>query len=229
MKTTIPPYQWELLPQIATHIERRASEKAHRDLSALMKILVHDSFGDLSLFKMRCSQTTSACIRGARRGGARSDVLMNEHVEFLKKLAALRTWAAVKSSMHRYLDHLMAQVKPAQSSNMERAVAKIRKHLRSHLGSTRTLAQYAADFGISSAHLSRSFATIAGRPFREELRQVRTEAARKMLLKSNEKVSTIARRLGVGSTSQFIADFKADTGLTPAAFRREIHPQKKST
>lgn len=213
-------YPWELLPTIASHIEFRAAEKGHRDLSTLLEILVHDSDGDLALFKMRCSQTMSACIRGARRGGARSDVLMNEHIVFLKKLAHLRTWIAVKANMHRYLDHLLAQVKPMQSSNMERTVAKIRKEMRSKLSAARSLAEYAHAFGISTAHLSRSFASIAGRPFREELRQVRAEAARRMLLKSKEKISVIARRLGIGSTSQFIADFKADTGLTPATFRK---------
>jgi AraC-like DNA-binding protein len=213
-------YQWELLPKIANHIERRSTERAHRDLSALLNILVRDSFGDLALFKMRCSQTMSAGIRGARRGGARSDVLMAEHIEFLKKLAKLRSWNGVKASMHRYLDHLIGQVEPKQSSNMERAVARIRKEMRTRLSTARTLAQYASSFGVSTAHLSRSFSAIAGRSFREELRQVRMEAARKLLLKSEEKIDVITRKLGIVSTSQFIADFRVSTGLTPAAFRR---------
>ena len=41
-----------------------------------------------------------------------------------------------------------------------------------------------------------------------------------MLVEMALKVSTIARRLGFRDPSQFVLDFRRETGLTPGAFRR---------
>ena len=55
-----------------------------------------------------------------------------------------------------------------------------------------SLAQIASELGLSTGHLSRSFSSIAGRPFREVLRRLRMEAACELLSTTGLKLSAIA-------------------------------------
>ncbi len=80
-------YDWELLPRLAGEIERRLRREAHRDLDRLLDVLALQSGADLILRKMRCAQTASVCVRGARRGGGPSGPLLDEHVNFLRRLS----------------------------------------------------------------------------------------------------------------------------------------------
>ena len=215
-----PRYRWELLPLLASEVEFARHKAAHRDLTDLLEILARQSGNDLTLRKMRCAQTMSACVRGARLGGGPSAALLSEHIEALRRLSRLRSWDGVKRAMHRYVEQLISLVRPAGRGRMERIVASIRDDLRTSLAEPRSLAQYAAELDLSEGHLSRSFAVIAGRPFRQELRRIRCEAARKLLLDHGHKVGSVARMVGLRSASQFVADFRAQTGVTPGQFRR---------
>lgn len=213
-------YRWELLPRLASEVEFGRLVAARRDLAELLEVVAEQSQRDLTLCKLRCSATTSACVRGARRGGGPSSALMSEYVEYLRRLSRLRTWPAVKRATHQYVERLVACVQPAGRSRMARIVASIREDLRATLAEPKSLAQYAAELELSEGHLSRSFTQIAGRPFREELHRIRCEAAQELLLKTSEKIGAIAHKVGVRSASQFIADFSAQMGVTPGQFRR---------
>jgi len=221
-KSVLRHYRWELLPKLATEIEFGRRKEARRDLVALLAIFVRQCGSNLTLRKLRCAQTASACLRGARCGGGPSATLLAEHLIFLERLSTLRTWPGVRLAMRRYVDSLVDRVQPGERSRMERVVAAIRADLLQTPGEACSLAQYAAELELSEGHLSRSFAAIAGRPFREEVRRVRSETAKRLLLESREKVEVIARRVGLRSVSQFVADFRADTGVTPGRFRRQI-------
>ncbi|GMV83471.1 MAG: hypothetical protein AMXMBFR7_46550 [Planctomycetota bacterium] len=213
-------YRWELLPRLATEVEFGRRAAARRDLRELVAILARQSGPDLTLRKMRCAQTMSACLRGARLGGGPSAALLAEHIEALRKLSGLKSWPGVRRALERYVDGLIDRVRPAGRGRMQRLVASIREDVRSALHEPKTLAQYAAELELSAGHLSREFGRIAGRPFREEVRRLRCEAVRKLLLETPAKLPEIARRVGLRSASQLIADFKAQTGVTPGQYRR---------
>jgi AraC-like DNA-binding protein len=142
----------------------------------------------------------------------------------LHKIAQQRTWKGLVGLMHAYLDQLLAQVLPQRRTNVERFVAWMRQDMAATLEGSKSLARYAEAAGLSVRHLSRCFAAIAGRTFREELRHLRTEAACRLLREKGLKVSTVARMVGLKDASQFIADFRRETGQTPAAYR-EAHRQ----
>ncbi|MSR65168.1 MAG: AraC family transcriptional regulator [Verrucomicrobiae bacterium] len=212
-------YPWKLLPRLASEVEHGQKGLAHKDLEELLDIIVVDGGSDLSFCKLRCAQLISGCLRGAHRGGASSDRILSEHLRTLKELAALRTWSGVKAKMHRYLDRLLGQVEPKHRSLMERIVGELRADLRTTEGMKRSLAYHAALHRVSVGHLSRSFNAIAGRSFREELRTVRMETASRLLAGTDLKVSVIAGRVGLRDPSQFIADFRAEFGVTPGTYR----------
>lgn len=212
-------YPWHLLPKLASEIEHGQRAQARRDLDALLDIVAESSGEDLTLRKLRCAQLVSGCLRGAHAGGAPSETLLDQNLQVLKSLAVLRTWGAVVRCVHRYVDRLLRQVRAEDRSRMERVVAQVCEQMRTTPGMGRSLGEHAQTFGVSVGHLSRSFAAIAGRTFREELRRARIEAGCRLLRETNLKISAIAQRVGVRDPSQFVSDFRRETGLTPGAYR----------
>lgn len=105
-------YQWDLLPRLASEIEFGRATAARRDLRELLKVLARQSGGDLTLFKMRCAQTMSACVRGARLGGGAGAALLAAHIDALRRLSRLGSRGAVKRAMERYLEGLLRSVRP---------------------------------------------------------------------------------------------------------------------
>src|SRR5690349_20232753 len=106
-------YPWKLLPRLATEIEHGEREQARRDLDALLKIIAHRTRNNLTLRKLRCAQLVSACLRGAHSGGAASEPLLTEHLQFLRVLTVLHTWNQITQHMHRYVGRLLRRVRPA--------------------------------------------------------------------------------------------------------------------
>jgi AraC-like DNA-binding protein len=213
-------YRWELLPEVVEAIERADEARALALLHELLPEIAKSTPGGVSAFRMRCAQCMSACLRGARRTGASSDELLDDHMRALERLGRARTRARAGAELRRYVRRLLRQARPDTRSRIERIVAGIRDDLRQRPQRPRTLAHYAREHGLSVGHLSRSFARIAGRPFGDEARHLRDESARELLERTSLSVGEIARRVGLASASHFIAEFSRRHGRTPAEWRR---------
>jgi AraC-like DNA-binding protein len=212
-------YPWQLLPKLASEIEHGQRTEALRDLDALLEIIAESSGAELNLRKLRCAQLVSGCLRGAHAGGAPSETLLDQNLRVLKTLTTLATWKSVTGCIHRYVDRLLRQVRTEQRTHMERVVARVRTEMRTTAGMSRSLAQHAEVTGVSVGHLSRSFAAIVGRTYREELRRTRVETGCRLLRETDLKISLIAHRVGVRDPSQFVSAFRRETGVTPGVYR----------
>ena len=219
-------YRWDLLPKLASEIEYGMRGQAHRDLESLIQSFRRDS-DSLTVGKMRCAQTMSAAMRGARRAGADSHALFGEHLSMLDEVSAMRSWERVSRRLHGYLDELFAHRSPRKKPiAMAAKIQQLLAAVRASLSQPRTLEHYAAQLNVSTGHLSRTFAAIVGRSFRDEVRRIRCDEACRLLVHAPLKVAEIARRVGVQSASQFIADFRKEVGITPAEYRRR-HPGRR--
>jgi two-component system response regulator YesN len=214
------PYRWELLPQLALHVEHGRAGQAATDLDALLDAIHAGVEGDVGLLTLRCAQVMSTCMRGALRGGGQSERLLAEHLAALKGLRRLKTAAGVRRHLQAYIGRLAEQARPASQTRIERVVLGMVAHMGETLSTPRSLAGYARQHRLSAGHLSRSFRRIVGVSFRHELRRQREEAVRGLLVGTQMPLAEVARRIGLGSASQFIADFKARNGVTPAGYRR---------
>lgn len=86
--------------------------------------------------------------------------------------------------------------------------------------SGKTMADYAADLGVTPTHLSRVCRETCGRPASALLHDRQLFEARRMLSETRIPVQDIAEALGYGSAAYFSRSFQARTGKTPTAFRR---------
>jgi AraC-like DNA-binding protein len=214
-------YSWDLLPSVAMHIEQGRSSEIRRS-TGLLLVAIDNPNADL--FRLRCAQCMSAFLRGARRAGAPSDALLAEHLASLARLAALQDHERMRRHVQRYALRLSRQVCPPATVQIERTIAGMLTDMEKALERPKSLGHYAHDLEISTGHLSRSFSRIVGRSFREEQRRLRDLHACDLLRSTSLVLSQVARRVGMMSTSQFIADFRKAHGITPACYRRMQSP-----
>jgi AraC-like DNA-binding protein len=86
-------------------------------------------------------------------------------------------------------------------------------------GDPRGLDQWGRHVGASARTLARAFVNDTGIPFRRWRTAARLRAALPHLA-AGESVATVARRVGYGTPSAFVAAFHRETGLTPGGYFR---------
>jgi LacI family transcriptional regulator len=74
---------------------------------------------------------------------------------------------------------------------------------------------------MSRSGLHQAFLEQIGRPPANELRRVRIENAKRLLLQSSIKLETIAERCGYQSANSFWVAFRHATGLSPRAYQKQ--------
>ncbi len=86
--------------------------------------------------------------------------------------------------------------------------------------SGKSVADYAAELGVTPTHLTRVCQETCGRPASSLLHDRQLFEARRLLAETKLPVRDIAEALGYGSAAYFTRSFSARIGKTPSAFRR---------
>lgn len=109
--------------------------------------------------------------------------------------------------------------------------AALIRHLRDHLLSNHdgyvSLAQLAAEHGISVSHLQKLFKQIYGMPIYHYIREYRLEQAAVALVRGARPITEIAQDAGYDNASKFSACFKARYGATPSRYRADANAASK--
>jgi len=93
----------------------------------------------------------------------------------------------------------------------------VARALRDNPADQRTLADWGRAVGASERTLARAFVAGTGLPFGQWRIQLRVQAALP-LLAAGEPVGRVAPRVGYETPSAFVAAFRRETGVTPAAY-----------
>lgn len=102
------------------------------------------------------------------------------------------------------------------SSKIETALHFITIHLHEKI----TLETVAEAAGFSPCHLSRIFKKEVGMSVVDYVQKERIEAAKHMLVNSDETLAAISQYLHFSTQSYFVRIFRKHTGMTPGQFRR---------
>ncbi len=88
------------------------------------------------------------------------------------------------------------------------------------------LSEISEHLGYSSCYFSRRFHKIAGVSYKEYMRKLRLNHAKRLLLSGDMSVAEVATNSGYATLQVFLADFKSVYGETPTAFRkRYLHKE----
>ncbi|MGK9235339.1 AraC family transcriptional regulator [Inquilinus limosus] len=104
----------------------------------------------------------------------------------------------------------------------DRRMARVDALLREKLASTLTLADLAAEAGLSKFHLLRAFKETYGETPGQRLTRYRMEKGRHLLGASGATVSVIAYACGYENPSHFATAFRRTFGISPTRYRKEL-------
>lgn len=111
---------------------------------------------------------------------------------------------------------------PASTNEDDILVSAARRYIGDHLRTIANTRMIAIELGISDRRLVEAFrARLDTTPF-EYLRSERMEMAKDLLRTTTLNQTAIAEEIGYSSAANFSTAFREFTGLTPAAYRREI-------
>ncbi|MBR1163566.1 helix-turn-helix domain-containing protein [Bradyrhizobium elkanii] len=100
--------------------------------------------------------------------------------------------------------------------------------LESDLSGKISLKQIAAELDLSVGHFSRAFRISTGLPPHQWLLQQRLKVAKQLMAVRDLSLSEIAITAGFANQSHFTRVFSAVVGVSPAAWRREMHRPARS-
>ena len=109
----------------------------------------------------------------------------------------------------------MAQADPGSGGLVAEAVQYLKEHYRTKI----KLQQLANHIHVNAAYLGQQFKREMGVSFSEYVHRLRIEEARRMLRRTNMKISDIAFELGYHDAEYFTEKFKALTGELPSLYK----------
>ena len=141
----------------------------------------------------------------------------------------MRAWDAASALVAEALTAALIARVGHDGSRAEQAPRRARAdivravdRLRVDLCNPPTLAQLAAESGLSALAFARAFRRQFGCGVGAYVRAERVELAKRALAESKSTVSTIAAELGFADQAHLTRVFRDATGWTPAAFRRAM-------
>lgn len=150
-------------------------------------------------------QTMLGLLRAAEAGAP--DLYAETAVEFL--------------TVHTLVQH--GRLPTPRTRGDDARVRRARTFLRENLSRSLSLAEIAAEAGLSRYHFLRVFQSQTGETPHRYLTRLRIERARHELEHGPATITEIANRCGFASSASFATTFRQQTGSSPSAYRRLHH------
>lgn len=129
---------------------------------------------------------------------------------------------AVTLALHTHLSARYAgqDCKPAVGRLAGWQETRVRDYMLANLARRLSLAEVAAQCGLSRAHFARAFKNTFGMPVHAWLQVQRISRARRLLAAQDKSMTQVALECGFADQSHFSRVFKRVLGMTPAAWLR---------
>ena len=106
------------------------------------------------------------------------------------------------------------------SDRNERIFKKAMSYILMNFTKNPGLSEIAEHLGYSPCYFSRHFHELCGVSYKEYMRKLRLNHAKRLLLSGDMSVAEVATNSGYATLQVFLADFKKVYGETPTAFRK---------
>ena len=104
----------------------------------------------------------------------------------------------------------------------DRRIGQIVRYINEHYSEIADIEQIAAHFFISKYHLCRTFNKNLGLPLVSYLNTIKVRAAAELMQNEELNLTEIAIRSGFNSSSYFCRVFKAEKGVSPTVYRKNL-------
>jgi AraC-like DNA-binding protein len=128
--------------------------------------------------------------------------------------------AAARAQRTFLLQAMLAELLRSRGAEDQPMVADVRRHIRSHIAATLTLEELAGVSGLSKFHFLRTYRAATGRTPMEDVRNIRAEHARELILSTRLPLKEIAPKAGLGDEYSLSRLFRRLYNAPPGDLRR---------
>jgi AraC-like DNA-binding protein len=105
----------------------------------------------------------------------------------------------------------------------DRRIGEIVRYINDHFAEIEDIEEVAERFYVSKYHLCRIFNKSLGLPLISYLNTIKIRAAAELMQNEKLNLTEIATRSGFNSSSYFCKVFKAEKGVSPTVYRKNLH------
>ncbi len=207
--------------QLVKFVQLNQNREAKQLINAIVDFLSERYYVRPNTMKNHCAELVTLVAWGAIGAGLDEPKILNLLHEQVRALASWNTAPEIRAWTLNSLGEMMTLVEGVSQRQdvVEDAVAYIRKNYqRSDL----MLKEVADVVSLSQSHFSSQFKAKMGLSYVKFLTAVRLDAAKKLLLTTDQSIASISEMVGYPNVTNFYRHFRSDTKMTPAAYR-EVH------
>jgi len=135
---------------------------------------------------------------------------------FAEKQSHTRSTSMVCQSL---LEAILGQIMSLWLHHDDEMVEEVRAHVRRNIGRSIRLDDLARLAGLSKYHFIRRYAALTGRSPMEDVRSLRIERARELIMTTNEPLKNIAEATGIANVYHLSHLFRKRLGTPPGTLR----------
>lgn len=139
--------------------------------------------------------------------------------ELLEAIMNAYTWDDVGAVMRRLYDKVMYGGS-GESQESSPLIQRARRMIEEYYSQGITMEEVARKLGVSPEYLSRQFKKETGISFTEEIRNVKVEKVKTLLLGTSQNLTQIAAMTGFSDPKYMSKVFKEVVGILPAEYRQ---------
>ncbi|TYQ16622.1 UNVERIFIED_CONTAM: AraC family two component transcriptional regulator [Acetivibrio alkalicellulosi] len=107
-------------------------------------------------------------------------------------------------------------------SNSKDIISEVERYVKENYNKDINLKIIGKQLYVNPVYIGRKFKKTTGMQFNEYLHKIRIEESKKLLRRTNMKISDIARSVGYNDTEYFTAKFKSITNFSPSEFKNNF-------
>jgi len=160
-----------------------------------------------------------------RESGVAFDETLLRRVYFSTRVMTRKHYSSILELLHIFAAHLslVAGRLLLLGENRETPdINRARDYIEENLAEPLDLKQVAGSANLSSCYFCKKFKKSTGMTFTSYVARTRVEAAKKLLVNPQARVSEVAFEVGFQSLTHFNRVFKEISGMSPSRYREEL-------
>ncbi|MEC0093717.1 AraC family transcriptional regulator [Paenibacillus macquariensis] len=169
--------------------------------------------------------SVAIAMRAAVDGGIYEELAFTLSDLHIQQIEELNDVKAVEAALLRALLDFTERVEQSQKNRLSKPIRICCEYIFNHLYQEITFDKLAELTGLNSSYLMNIFKEQIGMTMMNYIQKQRVEEAKKLLLMTNDTISSIGLRLTFYDQPHFIKVFKKHTSMTPKKYRSTIKPE----
>ncbi len=127
----------------------------------------------------------------------------------------------LQAAFLRECQHAAALIESSKCSSSQLIICEIKDYIQQNYFKEIKLKNVAQEFYMNPIYLGQVFKKATGMQFNEYLNYVRIEEAKKLLSRTDMKITEVSKAVGFNDPKYFLSKFKSIANLPPSAFKTE--------